>query len=158
MLNKYKIVGDTLIVYNRKDNKEMFFDAEDFDFVKNHTWRIDDGYAKTSKNNNGKITNTYAHRMLMNPSADKEVDHEDNNRANNRKSNLIVKTPAQNRHNNPTQNGYNWHKRSRKWRAQIYLQKKYIYLGLYNTEQEARAAYLEAKRKHHPSAPHHLYF
>jgi hypothetical protein len=45
--------------------------------------------------------------------------------------------------------GYSFDKSSQKWKAKIQVNNKPIYLGYYNTEEEAREAYLTAKRKYH---------
>tara|TARA_R110000868_G_scaffold132036_1_gene342482 strand:- start:87 stop:452 length:366 start_codon:yes stop_codon:yes gene_type:complete len=41
--------------------------------------------------------------------------------------------------------GYSWNKVHKKWVAKIRVNGKVIYLGLYNTEEEAHAAYLAEK-------------
>ena len=46
--------------------------------------------------------------------------------------------------------GVGWSKRDKKWRTQIWANGKSIYLGQYNTPEEARDVYLCAKRKYHP--------
>jgi hypothetical protein len=46
-------------------------------------------------------------------------------------------------------NAKGYTKRKNKWIAQIKLDYKNIYLGSYNTEEEARQAYLLAKEKYH---------
>jgi len=45
--------------------------------------------------------------------------------------------------------GYYWHIRHKKWRAQIKVNYKRIHLGYFKTKNEAKQAYLEAKRKYH---------
>ena len=45
--------------------------------------------------------------------------------------------------------GYTWNKTVNKWHSSIQLNRKKIYLGLFNTEEEARKAYLAAKEKYH---------
>jgi hypothetical protein len=45
--------------------------------------------------------------------------------------------------------GYTWNKPAKKWMAQINLNKKHMYLGCFDTEEEARNAYLEAKKIYH---------
>lgn len=45
--------------------------------------------------------------------------------------------------------GVCWHKRDKKWRAQITARFKVICLGLFNTREEAFAVYLEAVLKYH---------
>jgi len=158
MKNKYKIVGDTLIVYNRKDNREMLFDAEDFNLIKNRTWGIvNNGYVRTDVQKDNKRFYLSAHRLVMKCPNDKVVDHKNHNKADNRKSNLRITTQSINQHNR-TAKGYCWDKYANKWKAYIKIpNKKSLHLGLYNTEDEARAAYLEAKKKYHPTAPHHLF-
>ena len=158
MKNKYVIDGNTLIVYNKKDNQEMFFSLQDADMVKQYTWHIDKGYVKTNiRVATGKQTRLRAHRLLMNPSAKMQVDHINGVRHDNRRSNLRIVTNQVNQHNRRSVKGYFWDKRNRRYTAQIALNKKQIYLGLYNTEDEAHAAYVAAKQKYHPSAPIHLY-
>jgi len=159
MKNKYVIDGDTLIVYNRKDNREMFFDADDFDKVNQYTWFIGDtGYARTNiTQSTGKRTLKKVHRLLMNAPKDKQVDHINGDRLDNRKVNLRIVSNEINSHNRQFAKGYYWNKRDRKWSAYIKVNKKNIYLGRYNTEAEARSAYLKAKTIYHPTAPIHLY-
>ena len=45
--------------------------------------------------------------------------------------------------------GYRWGKKTKKWEARITVNYKQIHLGCFDTEEEARKAYLKAKRKHH---------
>lgn len=78
-----------------------------------------------------------------------EIDHINGVRNDNRICNLRNVTNQQNSFNTTTARGYTWNKPLNKWRAQITLNKKVIYLGLYTTEQEAHQAYLEAKEKYH---------
>ena len=154
MKNNFKIDGDTLIVYSRKHNQEMLFSVEDLDTVKEHTWCIANGYVVTTVT---VVTGTYrlkqAHRLLMNPPEEMYIDHINGVRHDNRRSNLRIVTPQENSHNYPSAKGYYWNKRDRTYQAQIKIDKKLIYLGLYNTEDEARAAYLAAKKIYHPTSP-----
>ena len=156
MKNKYKIDGQTLIVYNRKDNKEMLFDAEDFDLINSYgCWRTDNlGYVKTTgKEINGKWPTIRAHRLIVNCPEDKVVDHINGNPEDNRKLNLRIVSQKENMHNQKDRKGYTWHKAANKWQAQIGLNGKVKSIGLFTTEAEARVAYLEAKKKYHPTAP-----
>ncbi len=45
--------------------------------------------------------------------------------------------------------GYRWNKQRQKWEVQITANYQKIYIGLYNTEEEARKTYLEAKERYH---------
>jgi len=70
---------------------------------------------------------------------------------NNRIENLRVLNRQQNNCNNlHFVKGYCYHKRYNKYQAQINVNGKRIYLGRYDTAEEARAAYLKAKPIYHP--------
>lgn len=78
-----------------------------------------------------------------------QIDHIDGNRVNNDVNNLRLVTPRENQqnlvsHRNGDLVGCTYFKRYRKWQAQIWVNGKYKYLGLYETEQEAHEAYLKA--------------
>lgn len=75
------------------------------------------------------------------------IDHENRIRSDDRFTNLRPSTNAQNMQNRDFKGYY---KHGEKWHAQIQINKKNIYLGLYKTEEEARAVYLRAKLEHHP--------
>jgi hypothetical protein len=77
------------------------------------------------------------------------IDHIDGCRLNNCLTNLRVVTNQQNSFNRTKAKGYYWDKNSKKFLAQIRLNRKLIYLGLFNNEEDARAAYLAAKQIYH---------
>jgi vacuolar-type H+-ATPase catalytic subunit A/Vma1 len=80
---------------------------------------------------------------------DLHVDHIDGNKQNNHISNLRMVTHQQNSFNRPTAKGYYWNKPAKKWMAKICLNYKTKYLGYFDTEAEARDAYLAAKKIYH---------
>ena len=85
-------------------------------------------------------------------SSENEIDHISGVKPlDNRIENLRVL----NRHQNMSNNlhfvkGYCYRKRRNKYQAQIRVNCKQIYLGCYDTAEEARAAYLKAKPIYHP--------
>ena len=78
-----------------------------------------------------------------------QLDHINGIRDDNRICNLRSVTRNQNQWNRNTAKGYYFDKNANKYRADIRLNNKVIYLGLYHSEQEARNAYLQAKEKYH---------
>ena len=84
------------------------------------------------------------------------LDHKDRNRANNTISNLRECAPGEIQQNSTRSlgsskyQGVYWNKRANKWHAQISVNKKIIYLGVFDDELEAANAYREAKEKYHP--------
>ncbi len=74
------------------------------------------------------------------------IDHIDRNILNNNVSNLRVVTHQENQFNRNAK-GYYWDKK--KWRARIWVNGKVIHLGLFDTEEDAHEAYLNAKDIYH---------
>lgn len=76
------------------------------------------------------------------------TDHINGVRTDCSRSNLREVTHQQNNTNRRAK-GYYWHKASSKWMARIKVNSIHIYLGTFDSEAEARAAYLAAKEKYH---------
>jgi hypothetical protein len=110
-------------------------------------------------NKDGKKRKFTLHRLVYkayNPSWDIEdssmnnfIDHKDRNRINNHIDNLRVVTHQENQFNCVSTKGYTFDKERNKYQAAIMLDRKRIFIGRYNTEDEAQRAYLEAKAKYH---------
>ena len=77
------------------------------------------------------------------------VDHRDGNPSNNCIENLRPTTGQGNQWNQTRAKGYYWDIHTKKWRARIKVNYKAIHLGLFDTEEEAREAYLAAKLIYH---------
>lgn len=96
----------------------------------------------------------YAHGYMP----DCGIDHKDNDKRNNALFNLREGNQSLNMQNlqkcrSDNKTGYLgvcWHSRDKKYQAQIHLDGKNHFLGLYDTAEEAHQAYIEAKRKLHP--------
>jgi len=137
----------------------------EFYVLKNGVWKL-----KKFTNNNGylqsgfcfekyKLTHIKKHRLVFfayNPDFDifrrsrteNMIDHIDRNPLNNRIENLRLVTHQEN-HFNTNAKGFSFHKQRKKWQAEIRTSKIRKYLGYFETEQEAREAYLNAKKIHH---------
>ena len=76
------------------------------------------------------------------------IDHIDGNKLNNAFDNLRVVTQQANTFNTNNK-GYYWHKDRCKWHTRIKINYKQKHLGYFETEEEARAAYLAAKEELH---------
>lgn len=77
------------------------------------------------------------------------IDHINGDKTNNFLCNLRVVTHQQNHFNETKAKGYCWYKRDKKWQAYIMLNGKNKHLGRFDSESEARAAYLDAKKIYH---------
>jgi len=109
------------------------------------------GYHKVHLWKNRKMKTHLVHRLVVqtfleNYSNDLDVDHINGDKLNNHISNLRMVTHQQNHFNRTKAKGYYWHKHSKKWMAKITVNYKDKYLGSFDTEQEAREAYLSAKK------------
>ena len=101
----------------------------------------------------------YAHRLAWLivtgewPAAD--VDHRNGSRDDNRWLNLREATRAENHQNRigHRATGTNWHIKSGRWRATICIGGKQRHLGLFDTQEDAAAAYREAKANLHTFQP-----
>ena len=77
-----------------------------------------------------------------------QIDHINRIKDDNRIENLRDVTQQQQQFNTKAK-GYFWDKQRGKWQARIMVNIKMKYLGRYDTEEDARAAYLAAKEKLH---------
>ena len=131
-------------------------------FFRNKYWRIvennanDEGYNRIEIN--GRTIKR--HRLLGycflglenvvgEKGRDDVIDHINRNRIDNRVENLRITTNQGNAFNRPKAKGYYWCKQRNKWNARIKLNGKSIHLGYYDTEEEARQAYLKGKEQYH---------
>lgn len=136
-------------------------DNEDYDRVNQFKWQIKKcgnaiyacGWVGEWKNKKRMAM----HRFIMNiPLNDiRKIDHADHDGLNNQKSNLRICTQFENMKNRISKNGsskykgVHWHKRDRKWYAQIRVNKKTIHLGIFAWEDQAALTYNKAAKKHH---------
>lgn len=113
-----------------------------------------DGYFTCKMDDKSTRVHVVVFAMMHGRWPDGEIDHANGIKNDNRPENLREATRVQNMHNRPKQRnsvsgirGVHWNKQCKKWHAQIMVNRKVHYLGLYDDIEDARMAYVEASRK-----------
>lgn len=140
--------------------KVAIVDDEDYEYLSQWKW-----FAEATKNearwyaarNYGEHKGLLRmHRAIFLPNkVDLVIDHVDGNGLNNQRFNLRYCSFAENRRNNSLYSnstsgykGVSWHKRDRKWRANITVQSAQVSLGYFDSPEEAYKVYCEAAIKY----------
>lgn len=133
-------------------------DKEDYERLNKHKWHASyDGnglYASTNIVDGLNRKTLKMHRFIMNAQKGQMIDHINGNGLDNRKVNLRFCTRSQNGANRRACGtskylGVNWHKATLRWAAQITVNGKKKYLGVFTNEQEAATAYNQAACAYH---------
>lgn len=131
-------------------------DDADFEWLSQFKWHAmkqpHTFYATRSARKNGKKFTVWMHREINETPDRLKTDHINGDGLDNRKANLRSVTHQDNMINNarhtakrPQYRGVSWHKRQEKWLAQITVNCRNIYIGIFQTAELASAAY-EVKR------------
>lgn len=151
--NTYYFLKDYIIGIANNTGVEFLIDCSNYEMVCKYTWNQNDkGYIYA----NYKKKKIYLHRLLFNLTQKNQlVDHINHNILDNRKNNLRVVTNSQNQMNRdkPKQNtsgikGIYWHKNKEKWQANIQVNGKLLYLGIFDSKQDAINARKDAEKKY----------
>jgi hypothetical protein len=132
-------------------------DDEDYEYLNQWRWNAKETgsghYAMSFEFINGKQKNIRMHRLLMNTPTDMDVDHIDHNGLNNQKSNLRNCTKSQNSMNTSPCGvsgylGVSIRTGTTKYFAQIKVNKKTLFLGMFDDPKEAARVRDKAAIKH----------
>lgn len=136
--------------------KYAMVDDDDYEFLSQFNWYAfkNHGTYRAVRCASGLKRTVYMSRDLMKPLSGMVVDHINGDTLDNRKCNLRVCTSAENIRNRKLHknsiSGYKGvRKQGKNWRATIRANDKRIFLGVFNTKEEAAAAYNEASKKYH---------
>mgnify|MGYP001606453598 CR=1 FL=1 len=152
LLKEYKEIPLT-------QGKVALVDAEDYEYLNQFKWHAHKyknggGYyvARGIKKNEKKV---FMHQEVLKPPKGMYPDHINRDGLDNRRWNLRICTTSQNginkgkqKNNTSGYKGVCWHKRDEKWQARIKVDKKPMYLGYFNTKEEAALAYNEAAKQY----------
>ena len=153
--NEYDLTNEYSIGYTSNE-KEFYFDLEDYDKIKDYCWHINNGYVyAVGETHNGTMRTVALHRIVMNCPDNMVVDHINHNKLDNRKANLRTCTQIQNcrnksMHKNNTSGttGVSFSKYFNKWHSYICTNGCQILLGYFDNIEDAIAARKEAEEKY----------
>lgn len=101
----------------------------------------------TSRAGGKKPQFVYMHRLILEARKGQETDHRNGNGLDNQRANLRFCTSSQNNMNRAhgrgtsVYKGVSWSTRRRKWQVQIGCEGKSVFLGRFDSEEEAACAY-----------------
>lgn len=153
--NTYIFDGDRIV--GRCFNGRTFcVNRSDFELIAPYRWHVDANQYVLAKIDGTEIKQ---HRLILGIQSDSpsiEVDHINHDTCDNRRSNLRIVNRSQNCINERTpltntsgRKGVYWSKPAQKWCAQINIDKRRIYLGSFESFNDACQARAEAEVKYH---------
>lgn len=148
--NIYDLSGEYGIGYT-EDNKEFYFDLDDYDKIKKYYWNLSTGYVESESFGNKRVK---FHRFIMNcNNSNFDIDHINHKTNDNRKENLRIVTRSQNQMNTKlrkdnTSSAKGVYYGNNKWVASIQVNKKRIYLGSFDKFEDAVRVRKEAENKY----------
>jgi HNH endonuclease/AP2 domain len=140
------------------DGSVALVDDDDYEWASQFSWSANgNGYAVRGVHiGNRKYRKIYLHREIIGAKKGQKVDHINGNKLDNRKENLRLATPAQNamniglrRNNTSGLKGVRFEERRDKWRAEIKVNYKNVFLGYFDNKFDAAKAYNDAAIKYH---------
>lgn len=154
LVNRYDLSGEYGIGYTRK-GESFYFDLEDYDLIKDYAWYIDDkGYVVNRNYNKGSIIKM--HILIFGKTEGKVIDHKNQHKNDNRKSNLRHATCSQNIANRVNKRvsksgyvGVYWHTSTQSWNARIMIDKHEHSLGTFKNKTDALIARLKAEKEYY---------
>ncbi len=132
---------------------ETLVDDSDYEHLSQWNWQQNQGYAIRNQyvsciNGKRKNKTIYMHRAVNKTPDGMETDHINNDKLDNRKTNLRASNRSNNAVNKPKQSnntsgykGVGWHKVAGKWRATIKVNNRAKHLGHFATPEDAATAY-----------------
>ena len=159
-IKKIRVEGNIAYVPLTK-GLEAIIDADKVDLVGRYNWQaklcLNTAYATRAVClGNGKTTTEPMHRMIMRPDTAMHIDHINSNGLDNRVCNLRQVSRFQNQWNRGISKGnssgfkgVDFMKSEGRWRARISCNRKSIFLGLFDTPEEAAKAYEDAATMYH---------
>ena len=144
-INRHDLSGEYGILWSSNTNEECYFDLEDADKILQYSWYKDNvGYLASTIN--GKTTRLHVFLGF------KWHDHHNRNKLDNRKENLVPCTRQENNRNKNLKStnksgvsGVYWYKRDSRWKAQVTIENKTVYLGTFIDKNDAIKARLQAE-------------
>jgi hypothetical protein len=152
-----RIEGDVAYVELTQGYRAVL-SAEDVCRVEAYSWRAQISnrtvYAYTADFSTGRRRNVAMHRLLMEFPVGMQVDHRDGDGLNNTRANLRLATAAQNQHNKMATkrntSGFKGVFKARaKWKAEIKVGGKSVYLWTFDAPDTAAKAYAKASADLH---------
>jgi hypothetical protein len=130
---------------------DLIIDDEDWDKIKHFKLSTNKGYARGYT----KQKTYFIHRIVLNAPKNMQVDHINNNRLDNKKSNLRLVNNKQNNENRKGAystsktgiRGVCWYKSHKKWRAVIMSNYKQVYNKLFDSQEEAVIAVVNKRKE-----------
>jgi hypothetical protein len=128
--------------------KHALVDAADFERVSKHKWRLNQFAGRTDYAMTWiRVRYVMLHRFILDPPPGLEVDHVNRDGLDCRRGNMRLATRSQNSGNSPSRRGstsrykgVSWHRRDRRWVAEIMFAGRQYHLGRFSLEEEEDAA------------------
>lgn len=152
IVNEYSVDKDNIVHVILRTGDEMLCDLDDWEKLKEFTWTKDAwGYAAASIHRKRRKF----HVEIMGRKNGKVIDHIDQNKLNNQRNNLRFLTKTGNainsklsKNNTSGIKGVHKDRSGKRWVASLMLDGKNIYLGTYDTIEEATEARKHGEEKY----------